>query len=156
VEGKCRECGDGSHCDAGEYCDAGTHTCVESVAGAGIFCEAAVDVSYCAGGAWVSASGGLGYCSATCAVPGDCPAGWDCREGTCAVKRSCLDLVASFGSACAHDDPCRDDLYGGTCLRADDDEPGYCTAPCASDAACAAAGFGTCRPGPQGGSFCQP
>jgi Cys-rich repeat protein len=158
ADGKCRACVADGDCGAGNVCDPGTHTCVEGTYGGGTFCESATAASYCSSGILVPMSGGLGYCSASCAVAADCPAGWDCQGSVCVVKATCFDVAATFGSACAHDDPCREGLFGGTCLQDEEDEPGYCTVPCAStaDGSCAAAGFGTCKLGPRGGTYCQP
>jgi hypothetical protein len=162
ADGRCYACVVDADCGSGNRCDAPSHTCVEGVAGAGAFCASAADASFCAGGVLVPVSGGLGYCSASCAAPSDCPAGWECINLgapaglVCVVKQTCLDVVATYGSACAHDDPCQLGLFGGKCLRVDDEQPGYCSAPCASDAACAASGYGACKAWYGSGSYCQP
>jgi hypothetical protein len=145
-DGHCRACLDDTHCDASDHCDTSSHTCEEALPGTGGLCESAPSASYCVSGQWVPPGAGPGYCSQACGGAADppCPAGWACSAGVCQVKLSCLDWSAAFGSACSRDSACQVSLYGGNCLRAGEDRPGYCSAPCDPAAANCPAGF-ACR-----------
>jgi hypothetical protein len=158
--GTCVACWQDGHCVGGNTCDLATHTCVEGLPGGGALCESAAAATYCARGRLVSTGPGLGYCSQACTLSTECPAGWACAGGVCAVASTCLAATATFGVACAQNDACRDPrggLVGGTCVRSDDDHPGFCSAPCAGEQSCLDAGFGHCllRSPSSSARYCQ-
>jgi hypothetical protein len=157
ADGTCYPCLDDSQCGGDELCDPGSHNCVADGTGAGL-CESATSADQCATGVLVPVSGGPGYCSLDCAAQSDCPAGWSCAgsPGQCQVLQTCVATRAMFGSACASSSTCQAALVGGKCYRSDDDEPGYCTASCTVDQQCILAGFGTCKSGSSGLSYCRP
>jgi len=148
-DGRCYACTRSEECGADDVCDPVTHTCVEGTAD-GDLCESVTAPGQCASGRMAPALP-YSYCSVGCAASPECPAGWSCdlADGLCKVNLTCRDVRATFGSPCLRDDTCAAALAGGFCLRREEDA-GFCTAPCAADASCAAAGYGTCRPSPGG------
>jgi hypothetical protein len=163
ADGRCKACVTSAHCGPDDACDPLSSTCVEGTLADGALCESSSGPGFCAAPssppgarvAWVPTPGTAvpGYCSVTCAVRADCPAGWDCLAGACQVVRSCLATASAFGSPCTRTTTCLADLAGGRCLRADDDSPGFCTAPCSDRAPCPA-GL-ACLPGGPGADYCQ-
>jgi hypothetical protein len=158
-DGQCYECSSDSQCESDDHCDLAIHRCVEGLPGRGGLCEAAAGVGECALGQWIPVGPSLGYCTSSCSSAADCPAGWGCDQGLCAVAQSCVAMTAAFGSACSRgDSTCSGALYGGKCLRADEDHPGFCTAPCVGDtgASNCPAGFQCRLQQPSGERWCYP
>jgi len=163
ADGRCYPCVTGSDCQPDDACDPVSHACSEGTDGGGELCELADTDAKCPGGVRVPIAGGLGYCSRAC--PGgdaDCPAGWRCGAGVCQVLQGCAATRSAFGSPCSKSSTCQEALAGGRCVRADDDQPGTCSAACGATLDCSDAGLGsawTCQPlpGASAGSqgYCQ-
>ncbi len=139
--GVCHECLEDADCPT----SGGESSCVDrscrQPAAAGELCDPCALDAECQPSLTCAVGG---FCTRTCVVDGDCPAGMGCEldgaRSVCKAPRGCAELEEELGTECLTDAGCVEDLAGGVChgadTVADPPTPGYCTGACQSDLDC--------------------
>jgi hypothetical protein len=135
ADGRCYACAADGDCETDETCDLALGLCRPTAGPATATCAACSGDADCASGVCVVEVGESdGYCSVPCAA--GCPAGFACGGGDrCEAPTGCADWLQTMAMTCVEDAACAEDLAGGRCERTGV-APGFCTAPCATDADC--------------------
>lgn len=148
-DGVCYECLEDADC---ALAAGGESACVDrrcrQPAAPAELCDPCAEDAGCQSG--TCAAGG--YCTRTCTVDGDCPAGMACQADgvrqVCKPPQGCGELEKELGTECLTDEGCTEDLAGGVCLGAvtsvEPPTPGYCTGACTSVDDCSLAPGYTC------------
>lgn len=136
-DGRCYACTSTGDCAPGEICTP-SRLCQPASGPAARICSACADDAGCdmaAGLRCRKPEGSPGYCTRTCSVESDCPAGFTCENSKCAAPEGCAAWMQTMGAPCLESDQCDSHLDRGRC-QAPSGPPGYCSAPCTVTADC--------------------
>jgi hypothetical protein len=136
--GQCVGCtNNGASCGQGLVCI--SNVCVPQ-SGARHLCEPCSDATQCeapeiAGQTAICAGApGVGVCSRSCSVPGDCPAGFACSGGACVPPSGCSSYLATFGNVCLDSSVCTPAQL--ECVKPSGAASGVCTLRCSGNSDC--------------------